>query len=111
MQYVVVVHDNNNVRKVILTMLKVIYTRIVHKNLFNAEENNNNNSRIDGDDDDGNENAIGIVFMYANQLENKRLFFWRVHFILREYPMFLFVLLWGFSLRIKTMWQSYSFAQ
>lgn len=66
MQYVV--DDNNNaVRKVILTMFQVIYTRNVHKNLFRAEENNSNSS-------DDNENAIGIVFVYANQLENMHIF-------------------------------------
>lgn len=82
MQYVVV-DDNNNVRKVILTMLKVIYTRIVHKNLFNTEENNSNH-----------ENAIGIVFMYANQLENMYIFGEFIIF----FCLFYFA---GFPLRIK----------
>lgn len=82
MQYVVV-DDNNNVRKVILTMLKVIYTRIVHKNLFNAEENNSNH-----------ENAIGIVFMYANKLENMYIFGEFIIF----FCLFYFA---GFPLRIK----------
>lgn len=37
---------------------------------FNAEENNSNNNDDNNNNDGVDENAIGIVFMYANQLEN-----------------------------------------